>query len=209
MLMSAGLIGMFVTNMRSRHVRWARLFAQTVTFIAVFRDGLHVPGALAPGRRRLSRHRIASRWPGADITPKTPTVFLSTEKWRMRVVNGTCRSPFQRQPQGHRQAFLSQNSKLHIVSHLVRGVALIASEYTTGGNNGSTQHSHDFCNSSVRSRAHTGQRVSPAKRASKSNSSGLGRLSRAIARLQMAPSSLFAPTRTAFSSSMVVDGMPR
>ena len=47
MLMSAGLIGMFVTNMRSRHVRWARLFAQTVTFIAVFRDGLHVPGALA------------------------------------------------------------------------------------------------------------------------------------------------------------------
>ena len=47
MLMSAGLIGMFVTNICSRQVREARLFAQTVTFIAVFHDGLLVPGALA------------------------------------------------------------------------------------------------------------------------------------------------------------------
>jgi len=47
MLMSAGLIGVFVADMRSRQVRDAKLFAQAVTFIAVFYDGLVVPGALA------------------------------------------------------------------------------------------------------------------------------------------------------------------
>jgi uncharacterized membrane protein len=46
MLISAGLIGVFVTDMRSRQVREARLFAQTVNFIVVFYDGLVVPGAL-------------------------------------------------------------------------------------------------------------------------------------------------------------------
>jgi Predicted integral membrane protein (DUF2269) len=46
MLMSAGLIGVFVADMRSRQVRDLRLFAQAVTFIAVFYDGLVVPGAL-------------------------------------------------------------------------------------------------------------------------------------------------------------------
>src|SRR6266545_4647995 len=46
MLMSAGLIGVFVADMRSRQVRDVRLFAQAVTFIAVFYDGLVVPGAL-------------------------------------------------------------------------------------------------------------------------------------------------------------------
>ena len=46
MLMSAGLIGVFVADMRSRQVRDVTLFAQTVTFIAVFYDGLVVPGAL-------------------------------------------------------------------------------------------------------------------------------------------------------------------
>ncbi len=46
MLISAGLIGVFVTDMRSRQVRDVRLFAQAVTFIAVFYDGLVVPGAL-------------------------------------------------------------------------------------------------------------------------------------------------------------------
>jgi uncharacterized membrane protein len=46
MLMSAGLIGVFVTDMRSRQVRDMKLFAQAVTFIAVFYDGLVVPGAL-------------------------------------------------------------------------------------------------------------------------------------------------------------------
>jgi uncharacterized membrane protein len=46
MLMSAGLFGVFVTDMRSRQVREARLFAQTVNFIVVFYDGLVVPGAL-------------------------------------------------------------------------------------------------------------------------------------------------------------------
>jgi hypothetical protein len=46
MLMSAGLIGVFVADMRSRQVRNLRLFAQAVTFVAVFYDGLVVPGAL-------------------------------------------------------------------------------------------------------------------------------------------------------------------
>jgi len=46
MLISAGLIGVFVADMRSRQVRDPKLFAQAVTFIAVFYDGLVVPGAL-------------------------------------------------------------------------------------------------------------------------------------------------------------------
>ncbi len=45
MLMSAGLIGVFVADMRSRQVRDVKLFAQAVMFIAVFYDGLVVPGA--------------------------------------------------------------------------------------------------------------------------------------------------------------------
>lgn len=43
-LMSAGLVGVFVSDMRSRQVRDLKLFAQTVTLIAVFYDGLVVPG---------------------------------------------------------------------------------------------------------------------------------------------------------------------
>ena len=46
MLMSAGLIGVFVADMRSRQIHDVKLFAQAVTFIAVFYDGLVVPGAL-------------------------------------------------------------------------------------------------------------------------------------------------------------------
>jgi len=46
MLMSAGLIGVFVADMRSRQIRDVKLFAQAVTFIGVFYDGLAVPGAL-------------------------------------------------------------------------------------------------------------------------------------------------------------------
>jgi uncharacterized membrane protein len=46
MLMSAALIGVFIADMRSRQVRDVKLFAQAVTFIAVFYDGLVVPGAL-------------------------------------------------------------------------------------------------------------------------------------------------------------------
>ena len=46
MLISAGLIGVFVADMRSRQVRDVKLLAQAVTFIAVFYDGLVVPGAL-------------------------------------------------------------------------------------------------------------------------------------------------------------------
>jgi len=46
MLMSADLIGVFISDMRSRQVRDVKLFAQAVTFIAVFYDGLVVPGAL-------------------------------------------------------------------------------------------------------------------------------------------------------------------
>ncbi len=45
MFMSAGLIGVFVADMRSRQVRDVKLLAQAVTFIAVFYDGLVVPGA--------------------------------------------------------------------------------------------------------------------------------------------------------------------
>jgi hypothetical protein len=46
MLMSAGLVGVFVADIRSRQVRDVKLFAQAVTFIAVFYDGVVVPGAL-------------------------------------------------------------------------------------------------------------------------------------------------------------------
>jgi uncharacterized membrane protein len=46
MLMSAGLIGVFVADMRSRQMRDVTLLAQAVTFVAVFYDGLVVPGAL-------------------------------------------------------------------------------------------------------------------------------------------------------------------
>jgi uncharacterized membrane protein len=46
MLMSAGLIGVFVADMRSRQVRDVKLLAQAVMFIAVFYDGLVVPGAV-------------------------------------------------------------------------------------------------------------------------------------------------------------------
>lgn len=45
-LMGAGLIGVFVTDMRSRQVKELNLFAQAVSFIALFYDGLVVPGAL-------------------------------------------------------------------------------------------------------------------------------------------------------------------
>ena len=45
-LMGAGLIGVFVCDMRSRQVRDLNLFAQAVELIAVFYDGLVVPGAL-------------------------------------------------------------------------------------------------------------------------------------------------------------------
>jgi hypothetical protein len=44
--MSAGLIGVFVSDMRSRQVRDLKLSAQAVNLIAVFYDGLVVPGAL-------------------------------------------------------------------------------------------------------------------------------------------------------------------
>lgn len=45
-LMGAGLIGVFVCDMRSRQVHDLSLFAQAVSFIALFYDGLVVPGAL-------------------------------------------------------------------------------------------------------------------------------------------------------------------
>ncbi len=46
MLISAGLIGVFVADMRSRQSRELTLFAQAVLLIGVFYDGLVVPGAL-------------------------------------------------------------------------------------------------------------------------------------------------------------------
>lgn len=45
-LIGAGLIGVFVADMRSRQVKDLKLFAQAVSFIVVFYDGLVVPGAL-------------------------------------------------------------------------------------------------------------------------------------------------------------------
>lgn len=46
MLISAGLIGVFVADLRSRQSRDLKLFAQAVLLIALFYDGLVVPGAL-------------------------------------------------------------------------------------------------------------------------------------------------------------------
>jgi len=46
MLMAAGLIGVFVADMRARQVRDLRLFARGVSFVTMFYDGLVVPGAL-------------------------------------------------------------------------------------------------------------------------------------------------------------------
>jgi hypothetical protein len=45
-LMGAGLIGVFICDMRSRQARDLNLFGQLVTMIAVFYDGVVVPGAL-------------------------------------------------------------------------------------------------------------------------------------------------------------------
>ena len=44
-LMSAGLIGVFVADLRSRQLRDLPLFAEAIRSIAVFYDGLLVPGA--------------------------------------------------------------------------------------------------------------------------------------------------------------------
>jgi hypothetical protein len=46
MLISAGLVGVFVADMRSRQSLDLKLFAQAVNLIALFYDGLVVPGAL-------------------------------------------------------------------------------------------------------------------------------------------------------------------
>jgi Predicted integral membrane protein (DUF2269) len=45
-LMAAGLVGVWFADVRSRQVRDLRLFAEAVRGIAVFYDGLVVPGAL-------------------------------------------------------------------------------------------------------------------------------------------------------------------
>lgn len=45
-LMAAGLIGVFMADLRSRQLRDLALFAEAVRNIAVFYDGLVVPGAL-------------------------------------------------------------------------------------------------------------------------------------------------------------------
>lgn len=45
-LMGAGLIGVFVSDLRSRQTNDLHLFAQAVSFIALYYDGLVVPGAL-------------------------------------------------------------------------------------------------------------------------------------------------------------------
>ncbi len=45
-LMSAGLIGVFVSDLRSRQLRDLSLFSEAIRSIAVFYDGLVVPGAV-------------------------------------------------------------------------------------------------------------------------------------------------------------------
>ncbi|MBY0431360.1 MAG: DUF2269 domain-containing protein [Rhodospirillales bacterium] len=45
-LIGAGLIGVFVTDLRSRQLRDLALFAEAIRNIAVFYDGLVVPGAV-------------------------------------------------------------------------------------------------------------------------------------------------------------------
>ena len=45
-LMGAGLIGVFVSDLRSRNVRDLPLFAEAIRNVAVFYDGLVVPGAV-------------------------------------------------------------------------------------------------------------------------------------------------------------------
>jgi hypothetical protein len=54
MLMPAGLIGVFVADMRSRQVHDVKLFAQVVTFIAVFYDGLAAGRPVAAGERNMA-----------------------------------------------------------------------------------------------------------------------------------------------------------
>lgn len=46
MLMGAGLIGVWISDMRSRKVRDLTFFAEAVRNIAVFYDGVVVPGAI-------------------------------------------------------------------------------------------------------------------------------------------------------------------
>lgn len=48
-LMGAGLIGVFVCDMRSRQLRDLGQFGQMVALIALFYDGLVVPGSLLLG----------------------------------------------------------------------------------------------------------------------------------------------------------------
>jgi hypothetical protein len=59
--MSAGLIGVFVADMRSRQVRDVKLFAQAVTFIAVFYDGPRRSWCALAARERDLAHRLVSR----------------------------------------------------------------------------------------------------------------------------------------------------
>jgi hypothetical protein len=61
MLMSAGLIGVFIVDMRSRQVRDVTSFAQAVTFIAVFYDGLVGPWGALTTRERALAHCFISR----------------------------------------------------------------------------------------------------------------------------------------------------
>ena len=46
MLLGAGLIGVWISDLRSRRVRELGLFAEAVRNIAVFYDGVVVPGAI-------------------------------------------------------------------------------------------------------------------------------------------------------------------
>lgn len=60
-LMSAGLIGVWYADLRSGQLRALPLFAEAIRQIAVFYDGLVVPGAPLTGFRHLAHRRRLRR----------------------------------------------------------------------------------------------------------------------------------------------------
>jgi len=69
MLMSAGLIGVFIADMRSRQVRDVKLFVQVVTFIAVF--------LLCLGRSYYSRAGLGSLFRITEVGTSSGSPGLS------------------------------------------------------------------------------------------------------------------------------------
>jgi hypothetical protein len=76
-LMGAGLIGVFVCDMRSRQVHDLNLFAQAVSFVALFYDGLVVPGALL---LFASGTWLIVGYHGGASPPSSPTLDASSSR---------------------------------------------------------------------------------------------------------------------------------